>query len=47
MTPINKRRKKPLDKNETIFEEEARLKLEAKEIAKNFKHVKPIKYLLK
>ena len=44
---INKKRKKPETKNETIFETEARLKAEAIEIAKNFKHTKPIKYLLK
>lgn len=38
---------KPIDKGESIFEESARLRLEALEIAKNFKHTKPIKYLLK
>lgn len=44
---INKKRKKPDPKTETIFETEARLKEEAKAIAKNFVHQKPIKYLLK
>lgn len=39
--------KKPDAKFETIFETEARLKKEAIEIAKTFKHTKPIKYLLK
>ena len=34
-------------KRETIFEQEYRLKQEAKEIAKNHVDVKPIKYLLK
>ncbi|REH00289.1 hypothetical protein C8P67_103265 [Flavobacterium aquicola] len=40
-------RSKPLDKSESIFEYEARLKKEAIEIAKNFVHTKPVKYLLK
>ncbi|KFC59839.1 hypothetical protein FEM08_13500 [Flavobacterium gilvum] len=44
---INKKRRKPETKNETIFETEARLKKEAIEIAKNFKHTKPVKFLLK
>lgn len=39
--------KKALEKTETIFEYEARLKREAKEISANFVHTKPIKYLLK
>jgi len=39
--------KKPINKSESIWETEARLKREAIEISKNFKHVKPIKYLLK
>lgn len=39
--------KKALDKTETIFEYEARLKREAIELAKNFVHIKPVKYLLK
>lgn len=42
-----KQPKKALNKSETIFEYEARLKNEAAEIAKNFVHTKPIKYLLK
>ena len=42
-----KLRKKPDSKAETIFETEARLKKEAIELSKNFKHTKPIKYLLK
>ena len=40
-------RKRPIDKSETIWETDARLKKEAKEISKNFIHTKPIKYLLK
>lgn len=39
--------KRPLNKSETIWEADARLKKEAIEISKNFKHTKPIKYLLK
>ena len=34
-------------KNETIFEIEHRLRIEAKELAKNHVDVKPIKYILK
>jgi hypothetical protein len=44
---INQKRKKPDPKAETIFEYEARLKKEAIEIAKNFVHKKPVKYLIK
>ncbi len=44
---LNKKRKKPIDKNESIFDEEARLRKEAIIISKNFVHTKPIKYLLK
>lgn len=44
---INKKRKKPIPKTETIFETESRLRKEAIEIAKTFVHVKPVKYLLK
>lgn len=40
-------RKRALDKSESIFEYEARLKKEAIEISKSFVHKKPIKYLLK
>lgn len=39
--------KKALQKTETIFEFEVRLKKEALEISKTFVHTKPIKYLLK
>lgn len=42
---LNKKRKKP--QRETIFEIEARLKAEAKQLSENHKDVKPIKYLLK
>jgi len=42
-----KKRKKPDTKAETIFETEARLIREAKEISKKFVHTKPIKFLLK
>ncbi len=45
--PRNKKRINPLAKRETITETEARLKKEAIELSKNFKHQKPIKYLLK
>lgn len=38
---------KPIDKTESIWEEEARLRKEALEISKNFVHTKPTKYLLK
>jgi len=41
------KREKVYTKTESIFEMEARLKKEAIEIAKTFKHTKPIKYLLK
>lgn len=44
---INKKRKKPDSKNESIFETEARLKHEAREVSKNFVHLKPVKYLIK
>jgi hypothetical protein len=44
---LNKKKKKPDHKNETIFETEARLRLEAIQISKSFVHTKPIKYLLK
>ena len=44
---IKKMPKKALQKTETIFEYEARLKKEAIEISKSFVHKKPIKYLLK
>lgn len=40
-------RKRPIDKSESIWEAEARLKKEAIEISKSFVHKKPIKYLLK
>jgi hypothetical protein len=39
--------KRALQKTETIFEYDARLKKEAIELAKNFVHTKPIKYLIK
>ena len=39
--------KKRTNKHETIFEMEARLKLETKELAKKHIDKKPIKYLLK
>jgi len=41
------KRTKPIEKSETIFEMEHRLKQEAKELAKKHRDVKPIKYLLK
>ena len=44
---LNKKKIKPADKMESIFEMEARLRLEAIEIAKNHIDKKPIKYLLK
>jgi hypothetical protein len=39
--------KRALQKTETIFEYDARLKKEAIELAKNFVHTKPVKYLIK
>ena len=44
---INQKRKRAIEKTESIFEYEARLKKEAIEISKKFIHTKPIKYLLK
>ncbi len=46
--PRNKKpHRLPLEKRETLAETEYRLRQEAREIAKQFKHTKPIKYLLK
>ena len=39
--------KKPVRNQETIFEMEHRLKIEAKEFAKKHVDIKPIKYILK
>ena len=39
--------KRPLNKSETIFEAEHKLREKAKEISKNFVHTKPTKFLLK
>ncbi len=47
MIILNKKNKRAVEKTETIYDYEARLKKEAQEIAKNFIHTKPIKYLLK
>lgn len=44
---IKKIPKKSIDKTESIWEYEARLKKEAIELSKNFVHTKPVKYLLK
>lgn len=44
---MSSKRKRPVDKSESIFDESARLRKEAIELAKNHKDVKPIKYLLK
>lgn len=44
---INIKRKKAIEKTESIYDYEARLKKEALEISKNFIHTKPVKYLLK
>jgi hypothetical protein len=46
MNTKNKQRK-AIEKTESIFEQEARLRKEAIEISKTFVHKKPIKYLLK
>lgn len=43
----NIKKRRPLEKSETIFETNARLRQEAIELAKNHKDKKPIKYLLK
>lgn len=40
-------RTKPINKNETIWEQDKRLKKEAKEIAEKHKDIKPTKYDLK
>ena len=39
--------KKPVSKQETIFEMEHRLRIEAKELAKKHVDIKPVKYILK
>jgi hypothetical protein len=44
---LNKKRPKPTEKAESIFDTEKRLREEAIIISKNFTHTKPIKYLLK
>lgn len=40
-------KRKQIEKQETIFEQEKRLKREAKELAAKHKDLKPIKYDLK
>ncbi len=46
--PRNKKLPKQApEKRETIFETEARLKKEARQLSKTFIHTKPIKYLIK
>lgn len=45
MGRLNER--KPLNKQESFFEENYRLKQEAKQLAEKFKNIKPTKYLLK
>lgn len=40
-------KKKAVEKAESIFEYEDRLRKEAIQISKNFVHTKPIKYILK
>ncbi|WP_269222033.1 hypothetical protein [Flavobacterium sp. IMCC34518] len=40
--PIKSKVPKPTEKAESIFQTEARLKKEALEISKNFKHTKPV-----
>ena len=44
---LGKPKTKNIDKAESIFEYEYRLKQEAKELAKKNKDIKPVKYLLK
>lgn len=44
---INKKNPKPIEKAESIFDQEHRLRKEAKELALNHKDIKPIKYILK
>ncbi len=39
--------KRPTLKAESIFDNDKRLKQEAREISKTFIHTKPVKYLLK
>jgi uncharacterized protein (UPF0335 family) len=40
-------KKTPVEQRESFFEESYRLKQEAKQLAKEFKDIKPTKYLLK
>ncbi len=47
MKALDKKNPKPTPVQESIFDIDKRLHLEAIEIAKNFVHTKPIKYLLK
>jgi hypothetical protein len=44
---LNKKRPKPIEKTESIFETEKRLREEALHVSKTFHHTKPIKCLLK
>lgn len=44
---LNKKNKKAVEKSETIFDYEARLRQEAIALSKTFIHTKPIKYILK
>lgn len=44
---MSNKRKRPVDKSESIFDEAKRLRNEAIELAKNHKDVKPIRYILK
>lgn len=44
---LNKKNKKAVEKSETIFDYEARLRQEAKALSKTFIQNKPIKYILK
>lgn len=43
----NLKKRRPVLKTETIFETDARLKQEARNISKSFVHVKPVKFLIK
>jgi len=44
---ITMKKHNPTDKQETIFEQEHRFKMEARELAKKHVDVKPVKFLLK
>ena len=44
---MSKKKRNPINKSESIYEIESRLRAEAKELAAKHVDIKPIKYLLK